>query len=229
MSVLPEVRRRGVGTALYVAISAWARERGLDTIEAIVHDDDPESLGFARRRGFAEHSHEKGVSLDLTRTEPPKVEPPEGVEITTWAERPELASGMYEVVLEAAPDIPGAEDETIEPFEHWMEHDMQGPGDRPDATFVAVAGDEVIGYAKFSLSVAQTTTAHHDLTGVKRAWRDRGVARALKATQIAWAKANGYEELRTRNDERNAPIRHLNEEFGYRPTVGRIYMRGPLA
>jgi hypothetical protein len=55
------------------------------------------------------------------------------------------------------------------------------------------------------------------------------VSHALKATQIAWAKANGYEELRTRNDERNAPIRHLNEEFGYRPTVGRIYVRGPLA
>ena len=111
MSVLPEYRRRGVGTALYVAISAWARERGLDTIQTIVDDDDPESLGFAQRRGFAEHSHEKGVSLDLTRIEPPTVEPPEGVEIATWAERPELARGMYEVVLEAAPDIPGGEDE----------------------------------------------------------------------------------------------------------------------
>ena len=42
-----------------------------------------------------------------------------------------------------------------------------------------------------------------------------------------WAKANGYDELRTPNDERNAPIRHLNEEFGYRPTVGRIYLKGP--
>ena len=229
VSVLPAYRRRGIGTALYEAISPWARERGLDTIEAIVHDDDPDSLGFAHRRGFVEHSHEKGVALDLTRIEPPTVEPPEGVEITTWAERRELASGMYEVLLEAAPDIPGSADETIEPFELWLEHDMQAPGDRPDATFVAVAGDEVIGYAKFSLSVAQTMTAHHDLTGVKRAWRGRGVARSLKATQIAWAKANGYEELRTRNDERNAPIRHLNDEFGYRPAVGRIYLKGPLA
>ena len=136
---------------------------------------------------------------------------------------------MYEVLLEAVPDIPGSEEATIEPFEHWMEHDMQGPGDRPDATFVALAGDEVVGYAKFSLTAAQPTTAHHDLTGVKRAWRGRGVARALKATQIAWAKANGYEELRTTNDERNAPIRHLNQVFGYRPTVGRIYLKGPLA
>ena len=230
VSVLPERRRRGAGTALYEAISDWARERGLETIDTFVADNDDESLGFAKRRGLAEYSRQVGVSLDLTTIEPPSVAPPEGVEITAWADRPELARGIYEVVLEAAPDIPGDEDAMVEPFEDWLAHDMQGPGDRPDATFVAIVGDEVIGYAKFSLSPsAQPTTAHHDLTGVKRAWRGRGVARALKATQIAWAKANGYEELRTTNDERNAPIRHLNEEFGYRPTVGRIYLRGPLA
>lgn len=229
VNVLPEHRRRGAGTGLYQAVSAWARTRGLDTIETVVADNDPESLAFAQRRGFAEDRREKGVSLDLRQIEPPTVAPPEGVEITTWAERPELARGMYEVFLEAAPDIPGGESELIEPFEDWLAHDMEGPGDRPEATFVAVAGEEVIGYAKFSLTVAQPTTAHHDLTGVKRSWRGRGVARSLKATQIAWANANGFEELRTRNDERNAPIRRLNAEFGYRPTIGRIYLRGPLA
>jgi GNAT superfamily N-acetyltransferase len=180
VTVLPERRRRGAGTALYAAVSAWARERGLDTIETIVADDDPESLAFAERRGFIEHSRERGVSLDLTRIEPPTVTPPEGVEIATWAERPELSRGMYEVALEAEPDIPGADDTQVVPFEEWLAHDMQGPGDRPEATFVALADDEVIGYAKFSLTSAQPTTAHHDLTGVKRAWRGRGVARALK-------------------------------------------------
>ena len=48
--------------------------------------------------------------------------------------------------------MPGYEDEEHEPFEAWLAHDMQGPGDRPEATFVAVAGDEAVGYAKFSLS-----------------------------------------------------------------------------
>ncbi len=230
VTVLPEQRHRGAGTGFYEVISTWARARDLDTIEALVADNDPESLAFAERRGFAVDRREKGVSLDLTRIEPPDVKPRQGVEIVQWAEQPELARGMYEVVLEAAPDIPGGEDEQIEPFEDWLAHDMlAGPGDRPEATFVAMAGAEVIGYAKFSLTSAQPKTAHHDLTGVKRAWRGQGVARALKATQIAWAKANGYEELRTRNEERNAPIRHLNEEFGYRPTVGRIYLKGPLA
>jgi mycothiol synthase len=229
LTVLPELRRRGAGTALYEAISEWTRERGFDAFEVAVLDDDPESLAFATRRGFVESGREQGVALRLAEIEPPAVEPPPDVEIVSWAERPELARGMHEVALEVIPDIPGAEGNQIEPFEDWLAHQMQGPGDKPEATFVAVAGDEVIGWAKLSLTTAQPTTAHHDLTGVKRAWRGRGVARALKATQIGWAKANGYEELRTRNEERNAPIRKLNEEFGYRPVVGRIYLKGPLA
>jgi mycothiol synthase len=229
ITVLAGQRRRGAGTALYEAISAWTRERGLDELEAVVADDDDESLAFALRRGFIEDRREKGVALRLAEIEPPPVEPPPGVEIVSWAERPEAARGMYEVAIEAFPDVPGWENELMEPFEDWLAHDMTGSGDRPEATFVALAGDEVVGYAKFALTDAQPKTAHHDLTGVKRAWRGRGVARALKATQIAWAKANGYEELRTRNDERNAPIRKLNKEFGYRPAIGRIYLRGPLA
>jgi len=217
ITVLAEARGRGVGTGLYGAVSDWAREHGLSELEAVVNDDDPESLAFAERRGFVEDRREKGVGLRLAEIEPPSVEPPEGIEIVSWAERPDLARGIYGVALEASPDVPGWEDEIVEPFEKWLVNDMQGSGDRPEATFLALANDEVVGYAKFSLTEAQPKTAWHDLTGVKRAWRGRGIARALKATQVRWAKENGYEELRTRNDERNAPIRHLNREFGYRP------------
>ena len=222
-------RRRGAGTALYRAISDWARERELETLEARVADDDPESLAFALRRGFVEKRREPGVALDLTATKPPPVEAPPGIEVVSWAERPELARGMYGVMRDASPDVPGFEDEELESFEDWLAHDMEGSGDRPEATFVAVTEDEVVGYAKFSLTEATPTVAHHDLTAVKRAWRGRGVARALKSAQIGWAKANGYEELRTTNDERNTAMRQLNAELGYRPTTGRIFLQGPLA
>ena len=229
LTVLPEWRRRGAGSGLYEAISDWSGERGVETLEAVVADDDPESLAFAQGRGFLHHKHEKGVALDLTRIEPPPVEPPPGVEIVTWAERPELARGIYDVAVEGDQDIPGSDDLQPEPYEEWLAHDMQGPGDFPESTFVAVAGDEVVGYAKFSITAARPKVASHDLTAVKRAWRGRGVARALKARQIKWAKENGYEALQTRNEERNAPIRHLNEQFGYEPAVGRIYLRAPLS
>jgi GNAT superfamily N-acetyltransferase len=228
LTVLPEQRRHGVGSALYEAISAWATERGLSELEVPVLDNDPESLAFALGRGFVEERRELGVVLHLAEVEPPAIEPPDGVEIVTWAERPELARGMYEVALEALPDIPGSEDD-VEPFEDWLAHDMQRAGDRPEATFVALAGEEVAGYAKLAFHGGEAAIAYHDLTAVKRAWRGRGVARALKAAQIGWALANGYEELRTRNEERNEPIRRLNERFGYRPGIGRIYLVGPPA
>jgi GNAT superfamily N-acetyltransferase len=227
--VAPGERRRGAGSELYRAVSVWAAERGHRELEVPVRDDDRESVAFAEKRGFAPFRREQGLVLELAALDPPRVERPAGVEIVTWAERPELARGICAVAAEALVDIPGEEDSEVEPFEGWLEHEMRGPGDCPEATFVALAGEEVIGYAKFSLTDAQPTIAHHDLTAVKRAWRGRGVAGALKATQIAWAKQSGFEQLRTRNEERNEPIRRLNERFGYRPAPGRIYLRGPLA
>jgi len=227
--VLPEQRRQGVGQALYAAVCGWAAGHAADTGQTNVDDDDPDSLAWAKRRGFREHSREAMVELDLAAYEPRPVEPPEGVEIVTWAKRPELAGGLYEVAAEAGPDIPGDEDHRIEPFEQWLSMHMQGEGDRPEGTFVAVANGEAIGYAKFSFWPAKPDTLFHDLTGVKRAWRGRGVARALKHAQLAWAKQQGYAALRTANEERNEPIRRLNEQLGYKPIPGRIKLEGPLA
>jgi RimJ/RimL family protein N-acetyltransferase len=67
------------------------------------------------------------------------------------------------------------------------------------------------------------------MTGVKRRWRGRGVAGALKRAQIAWAKEQGFERLQTQNEIRNEPIRRLNERLGYRVAAGRVIVRGPIA
>lgn len=227
--VLAERRGRGVGQALYATVSSWAADRGATALRGGVDEDDPESLAWAERRGFRERSRDAQVELDLGRYDPRPAEPPAGVELVTWAERPELARGIYEVVLEAWPDIPGADEDRVEPFEEWLSVHMQGSGDRPEGTFVAVSGDEVVGYAKLSFWDAKPDTPFHDLTGVKRAWRGRGIARALKHAQLAWAKEQGYRYLRTANEERNEPIRRLNEQLGYRPLPGRIRLEGPIA
>ena len=64
---------------------------------------------------------------------------------------------------------------------------------------------------------------------MKRAWRGRGIAGALKRAQIAWAIEAGLERLEAGNEVRNEPIRRLNQRLGYRPAPGRILLRGPLA
>jgi GNAT superfamily N-acetyltransferase len=105
---------------------------------------------------------------------------------------------------------------------------MSGISDKPEWTFLAVADEEVVGYSKWSLTEAQPYNAHHDLTAVKRAWRGRGIAGALKSAQLRWAKEKGYTRAFTLNEERNEPIRRLNERFGYTPAGGRIHLRSSL-
>lgn len=220
----PAARGRGVGQALFAALLAWAGERGCVTVETRVADDDPASLAWADRRGFREIGRELRVSLVLAGVEIPPVDPPAGITLVSWAEQPELARGLYEVFCEASPDIPGEEEAELPPFERWLADDMRGASDRPECVFVALAGDEVVGFAKLSVSSEAPAVAWHDLTGVKRAWRGRGIASALKRAQIGWAKAHGYAKLVTVNEERNAPIRRLNERYGYRPEGGMIVL-----
>jgi GNAT superfamily N-acetyltransferase len=227
--VLRERRGRGAGQALYVAAAGWARAHGAAALRTFVDEEDLDSLAWAERRGFEERSRDAMVELDLASVEPRPARPPPGVEIVTWAQRPELAEGLYEVALEAWPDIPGSEDERVEPFDEWLSVHMTGEGDRPEGTFIAVADGEAVGYAKFSFWTAKPDTLFHDLTGVKRAWRGRGIAKALKQAQVNWAKEHGYRFLRTANEQRNEPIRRLNEQLGYRPIPGRIILEGPIA
>jgi GNAT superfamily N-acetyltransferase len=229
LTVLPEARRRGAGTALYRSASDWVARHGLDRLEAVVEEDDEESLGFADRRGFVEQERNQRVVLDLAQVQPLPVEAPDGIEVVTLAERPDLERDVYAIYVEAVPDIPGQEDDEVSTLEDWRRHHMSGRGDPPEGVFVAVADGRGVGYAKFSLNSALPGVAFHDLTGVLRAWRGRGIAGALKRAQIVWAKERGFAELVTQNELRNAPIRRLNERLGYRRVPGRVFLVGPLA
>ena len=229
VAVVPDARSAGAGTELLEAVSGWASGIGHLELMGAVREGDAESLAWAARRGFEEVGRNSLLVLDLTLGEAPVVEPPDGIEIVSWADRPETSLGMYEVACDAYPDVPGEDEAEMASYEEWLSMDMQGAGDRPEATFVALAGDEVVAYAKLSLSRARPTVAMHDMTGVRRAWRGGGIARALKAAEIAWAHANGYERLETQNEERNEPIRRLNERFGYVVEPGSVTVRGPIA
>ncbi len=72
------------------------------------------------------------------------------------------------------------------------------------------------------------TVAWHDMTAVRRAWRGRGLAHALKAATIVWAIGAGLEALDTGNDIDNAPMRAVNRRLGYEPLPDEVFMRGPL-
>lgn len=85
---------------------------------------------------------------------------------------------MYEVAREAVPDVPGEEEDDIGAFDEWLRRDMQGESDDPRAVFVALEADRVVGFGKLSHSRDIPQRALHDLTGVLRSHRGRGIAGA---------------------------------------------------
>ena len=70
----------------------------------------------------------------------------------------------------------------------------------------------------------------HGLTATRRDWRRRGVASALKRAEIAAVIRSGrYRRLLTESEERNEPMRKLNEKLGFvaAPEWSTVVMRGP--
>jgi mycothiol synthase len=224
--VLPDWRGRGVGSALYEALSQQAQTAGREWLLTRIREDDEGSVQFARKRGFEEISRELPVVLRLANVEDAAVEAPEGVEIVSLAERPDLAVGAWRVDGEASRDIP-VEGMTIRPFEEWRALYLEGPSAVREATLAALADGEVVGYA--SLFGYPGGFAEHGLTAVLRPWRGRGIATALKRSQIAWAKRAGYTEIRTANDEANVAMRGINARLGYVAEPASLLLRGPRA
>ena len=225
VSVLPSLRRRGVGTALFLAVAARARAAGKAGLTVEVREHDAESLAWLERRGFAEVERQKALELLLADVPPVEPRPPQDVVVVPRA--PEHVRGMYAVGLEAGRDIPGLDAEHEPTFEQWRSFEIDRPSRRPELAFVALAGDEIVGFASADV-FGESDTAWHGLTAVARPWRRRGVATALKRSQIESARRLRLRRLMTESEERNEPMRRLNEKLGYRPVPGMVVLRGPL-
>jgi mycothiol synthase len=231
ISVLPEHRRKGAGTAILTALSEVARAAGKTSLMGRTTADRPHSIEFLEHRGFHEFERMKAVRLELGGLSAPAVAPPEGVVIASLAERPDLVQGVYEVAQEALPDIPGEGPEAPPSFEEFVKRDVDRAALIPPGAFaiaIAQATGRVIGYANLMLVPGNPSLAWHGMTAVARDWRGRGVATALKRATIAWAVANGLEALETANDTVNAPMRAVNRRLGYQPLPDDLGFRGPL-
>ncbi len=230
--VLPEARRRGIGSALFAAVSDAARAAGKTGFQTELSEAYPDGQRFLANRGFVETERNKMVRLDLAGLPPPDVQAPAGIRLTSLADRPDLVAAVYSVALDAFPDIP-SDDRPMDvgSLDAFVARDVDRVGIPKDAFVVAVddVTDTVAGYASLIYAAGSTTVAYHDMTAVRRAYRGRGVATALKRATIAWAIEHGLEALDTGNDEDNAPMRAVNLALGYQPVPDWIGLQGPLA
>jgi mycothiol synthase len=230
--VLPAVRRRGIGDALYRAVSAEARAQGKTGFQTELSEAHPDGDAFLAHRGFVEVDRSKQVRLELGGLAVPAPSLPAGLALTTLEARPDLVPSVHRVAVEAFPDIPtGDQAVAALSLDAFRARDIDRPDVPPGAFAIAFdeATGEVAGYANLRFAPGSSTVAWHDMTAVRPAYRGRGLALALKEATIAWAIAHGLDSLETGNDELNAPMRAVNARLGYRPIPDSIGLQGPLA
>jgi mycothiol synthase len=217
--VLPEWRRRGVGTALLRALVAHVEALGYDEVGSGVDDDG--SLAFAGRFGFREVDRQVEQVWSVGRVQAPGQE---GFEILSVAERSDLWRAAYQSVATQAFQDMALDTPLDVSLEEWERDWINWP----DATFVAVADGEVVGCAGLLRDDDRPDRAENALTAVRRDWRRRGVASALKLTTMASAAQQGLREVYTWTQRGNDDMRRLNERLGYAYRGVSISVRAPL-
>jgi mycothiol synthase len=205
--VLPEARRQGVGTALLRELVRHLGTCGFETASSHIDGNDAGSLAFARRFGFEEVDRQveqvKAVGGE------PRPHPPDGVELVTIAERPELLAATHDLAVEGYADMATSTHVTIS-LDEWLAEEATLPA----GSFVALHDGAVVGYSGLC-RLPDPATAEDGLTVVRRAWRRRGLAEVLKRAELAWAAENGIREIVTWTQRGNEAMRALNERLGY--------------
>jgi mycothiol synthase len=218
--VVPDWRRRGVGTAMLRELAERAAGMGFTVVGCNV--DDPGSVRFAERFGFREVDRQVEQVREIGDEPAPRI--PDGVEVVRVSERPELWRAAYEVLgAQAFQDM--ALDAPLDiSLEQWEREWIADP----DAMFVALADGEVIGCAGLLPDPDTPSRAEHALTAVRRDWRRRGVAAALKRLTLALAAERGLTEVYTWTQRGNDDMRALNTHLGFTTRTESLSMRATL-
>jgi mycothiol synthase len=207
--VLPEHRRRGIGTALLHRLVEHVEELGHPMLRSGA--DDEESLAFARHFGFEEVNREVEQTFRIDGPVP-QTPRPDGIEVVTEQERPGLWAAAYEPFgLEALAGFAVDTPLDVTP-ESWVRSWLGDP------MFLALHDGAVVGCAGLGLDPDQPTRAENSLTAVRGDWRGRGLAVHLKLLTLAWAADHGVTEVYTWTQDGNAAMRALNTRLGYATT-----------
>jgi mycothiol synthase len=218
--VLPDQRRRGIGSELVRALSEHARSLGRDGINAFVYADEPHSIAFAEHFGLVEADYQ----LEQARVIGDEAAPLSGLELVPiTGRRAELLTAVWPVAIEAYEDLP-LPGEVTYTLEEWLREE----GTREDGSFVAFENGEIVGWAGLNVHANGDAIAEHGLTAVRRDRRRHGIGRALKQTQLYWAAQNGVLELVTWTQKGNEAMQALNRNLGYVDKSKVITFQGPL-
>jgi GNAT superfamily N-acetyltransferase len=233
--LLPSHRTPARIDALFAAMEDRSRADGARTFTTWCWEDDALRVGAVTKRGYREERRQRFWELDLVANRAK-------LEATAADARAKMRDQKIRVLTvdrdtdrdkwkklwhmseEAIHDIPTTVPFPGMSFDDFMRW-MRSPGLHEDRIWIARDGDAILGVSMLSYPPKRGVVST-DWTGVARAGRGRGIARALKYETVMQAIALGVDKVRTDNDFKNTPILHINETMGYkRRSDGIQFMR----
>ncbi|WP_299537594.1 GNAT family N-acetyltransferase [uncultured Streptomyces sp.] len=209
----PERTGRGAGSLLAAAAEEHLAGVGASAVYAWVLDG-PGSLEFARRRGYTPSRTAHFLRRDLVDGPPlPRRPPPDGVEVRSAADFAADPRPLFEADAETTADEPSDVPASLDDYAQWLDTTWRHPAFDHHLTSVVTVDGTV---AAFSVGFTDGLSRYGSgMTGTRRAFRGRGLAKLAKTASLRRARALGCTEAFTGNDAGNGPMLAVNEALGY--------------
>jgi GNAT superfamily N-acetyltransferase len=235
----PPSQGRGVGSSIYERLSGELGKLNAVAAWAGSKEDLPRLTEFYQKRGFAEKLKAWESRLDLRTMDPSRFRDysekvlRQGITITNLAaERnkdQDSLRKLHELVQLISADMPSPSPFTPISYEQWEAFELKNPSLLPEGYMIAKDGSKFVGLSTVWRIDREPRGLVQGNTGVRREYRGRGIAVALKLKVIDFARRNGYEKMKTWNASNNAPMLAVNTKLGFKREVGWITLEKDLA
>lgn len=229
VSVAPTIWGRGYGTALYHTLTEALTPHEPIGYRTFVREDHEHAKQFADSRGFAVVQREQESALDLSGFDPAthsdelERATAQGIRLASYTELKAetddldaLHRRIEDVLFTIGEDIPHSEPTQRIPYDEFLKR-FDDPNFVPEAHFYALDtenGGYFVGLSEL-WAPRNNPELHTGATGIRREYRKRGIATALKVHALTWAKQRGAPSIRTWNNENN-PMLGINHRLGFK-------------
>jgi ribosomal protein S18 acetylase RimI-like enzyme len=188
---------------------------------AQVDSADADVLERLRSAGFADWRVEHEYRVPVARLDAPV---PDGLRIVTADQTEPEPLMMLDCAIRA--DIPGSDGWQPDPAD-FREQTYESPSFDPQTYLVALDGPEYVGLVRVWRPLPGVALPRLGCVGVRRAYRRRGLARALISAAFGPLLARGVHTVTTEIDETNVASNALFDGLGAIRTGGVIELRRP--
>jgi GNAT superfamily N-acetyltransferase len=234
----PVYQRHGIGRAIYRHIQSDLEQFGAASVQAMVSESLPEIVALVGRHGYREMLRTWPYTLDVTTAPALDVRPwldsveAGGLRVATLAalraNDDAWLPQLHALHMRLTGEIPLPEElfMTAEEFGAWVN---DSPVALPEAYFVVLDGPRYVGQSFVQRHDEAPDVLRQEVTGVLPPYRGRGLAQALKALTIDYARRHCFRAIRTWVESNNPGMIAINLKFGFVRGPGNILFEKPEA